>query len=105
MGLLRTYPAKFYTASIILIVEYLHNKNIIHRDLKPDNIMVNHKGFCKLLDMGTCKVLTERPFRTKSIIGTPHYMAPEILTHKGYSFQVDLWAIGKNSFKKTFFII
>ncbi len=95
MGLLRTYDAKFYIASIIMMIEYLHGKNIIYRDLKPDNIMVDHKGYCKLLDMGTCKYLDKRPYKTKTIIGTPHYMAPEVLTHKGYSFQVDLWAIGK----------
>ena len=94
MGLLRTYDAKFYIASIIMMIEYLHGKNIIYRDLKPDNIMVDHKGYCKLLDMGTCKLLDKAPYKTKTIISTPHYMAPEVLTHKGYSFHIDLWAIG-----------
>jgi len=86
MGLLRTYDAKFYIASIIMMMEYLHGKNIIYRDLKPDNIMVDKRGYCKLLDFGTAKLLEERPYKTKTIIGTPHYMAPEVLTHKGYSF-------------------
>ena len=79
---------------MICVCEYLHGKNIIHRDLKPDNFMVDNKGYLKLLDMGTSKVLDSRPYRTKTIMGTPHYMAPEVLTHKGYSFNVDLWSIG-----------
>ena len=45
--------------------------------------------------MGTAKRLKiERRYRTKTIIGTPHYMAPEIILGKGYSFQVDLWSFG-----------
>ena len=57
--------------------------------------MVNSDGYLVLVDMGTAKKLKiERRFRTKTIIGTPHYMAPEIILGKGYSFQVDLWSFG-----------
>lgn len=52
------------------------------------------KGFMKLIDMGTAKFLKGKGGRTYTIIGTPHYMAPEILTGKGYSYSVDLWSIG-----------
>ena len=48
----------------------------------------------KLIDMGTAKFLKGKGGRTYTIIGTPHYMAPEILTGKGYSYSVDLWSIG-----------
>lgn len=49
-----------------------------------------------MIDMGTAKILTQQrgPPRTFTIIGTPHYMAPEIITGKGYSFNVDLWSVG-----------
>jgi cGMP-dependent protein kinase len=49
------------------------------------------KGYCKLIDFGTAKAIYER---TCTIIGTPHYMAPEVVLGEGYSFIVDIWSIG-----------
>lgn len=57
--------------------------------------MLNEDGYIVLVDMGTAKkVSIDQRFKTSTIIGTPHYMAPEIITGKGYSFAVDLWSIG-----------
>lgn len=61
--------------------------------------MVDNKGLVKLIDMGTAKVIKETKGnfmqnRTFTIIGTPHYMSPEVLAGKGYSFMADLWSIG-----------
>lgn len=64
-------------------MEYLHTNNIIYRDIKPENIMVDDKGYLRMIDMGTAKLLKGKGARTFTIIGTPHYMAPEILTGKG----------------------
>jgi cGMP-dependent protein kinase len=75
-------------------MEYLHTNNIIYRDIKPENIMVDDQGYMRLIDMGTAKFLKGKGGRTYTIIGTPHYMAPEILSGKGYSYVVDLWSIG-----------
>jgi cGMP-dependent protein kinase len=55
---------------------------------------LNLKGFMKLIDMGTAKFLKGKGGKTFTIIGTPHYMAPEIITGRGYSYNVDLWSIG-----------
>ena len=52
------------------------------------------KGFLRMIDMGTAKYLNSKGARTYTIIGTPHYMAPEIITGKGYTFNVDLWSVG-----------
>jgi len=81
---------------MILAVEYLHNMKIVYRDIKPENIMVDEHGYLKMIDMGTAKILNPKygVSRTFTIIGTPHYMAPEIINGKGYSFTVDLWSIG-----------
>ncbi len=75
-------------------MEYMHNNSIIYRDIKPENIMVDAKGYMKLIDMGTAKFLKGKGGKTFTIIGTPHYMAPEIITGKGYTYSVDLWSIG-----------
>jgi cGMP-dependent protein kinase len=53
--------------------------------------MIDHNGYIKLIDFGTSKVITDF---TSTIVGTPHYIAPEILTGKGYSLSVDIWSMG-----------
>ena len=86
---------RFLVSQILLMMEHMHGSRIIYRDLKPENLMMNLNGYLTLVDMGTAKRLKiERRFRTNTVIGTPHYMAPEIVTGKGYSFPVDLWSLG-----------
>lgn len=77
-----------------MAIEYLHYHKIVYRDLKPENVMITHDGYVRLIDMGTAKFIDSKPARTYTIIGTPHYMAPEVLLNKGYSFYVDIWSIG-----------
>ena len=91
IGILNKEQAQFYIASILLAVDYLHERKIIFRDIKPENIMVLENGYIKLIDFGTAKVLKEK---TKSIIGTPQYMAPEVVLGDEYSFEIDYWSIG-----------
>jgi serine/threonine protein kinase len=71
--------AKYYIACLILAVEYLHHHNIVYRDLKPENAVVDYKGKLLLVDLGTAVILkTEKFYKTFTIIGMPHYMAPEM---------------------------
>ena len=81
MDLLDNDQSMFYIGSMILGIEYLHSHKIVYRDIKPENIMINEKGDLRLIDMGTAKVLKAKQgmSRTFTILGTPHYMAPEIL--------------------------
>jgi len=84
--------AKFYTAHIIAIFEYLHGKNIIYRDLKPENILINKNGYLKLTDFGFAKYLNNE--KTYTLCGTPEYLAPEIILNKGHGKPVDWWTMG-----------
>ena len=76
---------------MLLMLDYLHKRHIAHRDIKPANIMINSDGYLKMIDFGTAKILKNY---TSTIIGTPHYIAPEILKGKGYSLSCDFWSLG-----------
>ena len=85
------YETQFYIGSILLMLDYLQKKYIAHRDIKPSNVMIDTNGYLKMIDFGTAKVLKDY---TSTIIGTPHYIAPEILQGKGYSLSCDFWSLG-----------
>jgi len=91
VGKLENMHARFYAAQIVLIFEYLHEKNIIYRDLKPENILIDAEGYLKLTDFGFAKVIEGR---TYTLCGTPEYLAPEILLNKGHGKPVDWWCLG-----------
>ena len=90
IGLLNKTQTLFYGASIMLAVNYLHQRKFVFRDIKPENVMVLENGYIKIIDFGTAKAIEDK---TKTTLGTPHYMAPEMILGKGYSFEVDFWAI------------
>jgi cGMP-dependent protein kinase len=85
---------QFYAGNIILVLEELHERNIVYRDLKPENVMLDSQGYLKLIDFGIAKKLEEGKNRTFTMIGTPHYMAPEVMRGHGYGPEVDIWSFG-----------
>ncbi len=91
IGLLNKPQAQFYIGSIMLAVQYLHERKFLFRDIKPENIIVLENGYIKLIDFGTAKEIKDK---TKSIIGTAQYMAPEVILGELYSFEIDYWSIG-----------
>lgn len=91
MNILNNENSRFYIGCLVLMLEHLHEREIIYRDLKPENIMIDPQGYPKLIDFGTAKVLVNR---TYTIVGTPHYMAPEIIKGAGYGLAADYWTVG-----------
>jgi len=91
IGLLTRTQAQFYTGSLVLALESLHERNIAYRDLKPENVMLDSQGYIKLIDFGCALKLRGITF---SLVGTPHYMAPEVILGKGYGTSCDIWSLG-----------
>ncbi|KAJ9594819.1 hypothetical protein L9F63_013856, partial [Diploptera punctata] len=90
-GRFNTSTANFYTAEIVLALEYLHAQSVVYRDLKPENLLLDRDGHLKITDFGFAKKLTDR---TWTLCGTPEYLAPEIIQSKGHNKAVDWWALG-----------
>ena len=75
-----------YTREIASALVHMHEKRIIHRDLKPANILIFSDGIFKLGDLGLGRAMSEETIKAFSRVGTPLYMAPEVITGKNQSF-------------------
>lgn len=73
---------------------FLHNENRVHRDIKSDNFLLGLKGEVKLCDFGFAAQLTSEHSNRKSVVGTPYWMAPEIIKGHDYGVTVDIWSLG-----------
>ncbi|KAF9293741.1 Serine/threonine kinase [Mortierella antarctica] len=86
--------AKFYGCEVLLALQYFHENNIVYRDLKLDNIMLALDGHIKIGDYGLCKENMPYGVTTRTICGTPEFMAPEIIEEQPYDRSVDWWTFG-----------
>jgi cGMP-dependent protein kinase len=84
---------QFFGAILFSIVGYLQRMRVIHRDFKPSNCIIDQNGYLKLIDFGVAKDLTGKDY-TSTILGTAHYMPPEMLLGQPYSFASDYWSAG-----------
>uniref|UniRef100_A0A8C7X474 protein kinase C n=1 Tax=Oryzias sinensis TaxID=183150 RepID=A0A8C7X474_9TELE len=87
---------KFLVMQILVALRHLHFKNIVHCDLKPENVLLaSAEPFpqVKLCDFGFARIIGEKSFR-RSVVGTPAYLAPEVLRSKGYNRSLDMWSVG-----------
>ncbi|KAA8542850.1 hypothetical protein F0562_024002 [Nyssa sinensis] len=122
LGCLDEDVAHVYIAEVVLALEYLHSLRVVHRDLKPDNLLIAHDGHIKLTDFGLSKVglinstddlsgpavtgtsllgedepqlsVSEERRKKRSAVGTPDYLAPEILLGTGHGTTADWWSVG-----------
>eukprot|EP00048_Salpingoeca_helianthica_P007668 m.113546 g.113546 ORF g.113546 m.113546 type:complete len:1270 (+) comp14393_c0_seq3:67-3876(+) len=97
-----------YVAETVLAIEYIHEYGIVHRDLKPDNLMLTESGHVKLTDFGLSRIgLMQQTslldssavdaaasFKDSQVLGTPDYIAPEVILAQGYGPAVDWWSLG-----------
>jgi len=86
--------ARFLIAEVALAIDYLHQNGIIYRDLKPENILIDKEGHVAVADFGISKQLSPNEDQTGTVVGTPAYLAPEILQGKMYGSEIDWWSTG-----------
>ncbi|CAJ0593441.1 unnamed protein product [Cylicocyclus nassatus] len=104
VNLMTTYDVpekwtRFYAAELVEALAALHSMGYIHRDVKPDNMLISRSGHIKLADFGTCvKMNKNGVIKCSTAVGTPDYIAPEILQNQGkeaeFGTEVDWWAVG-----------
>ncbi|XP_074474042.1 serine/threonine-protein kinase N2 [Sebastes fasciatus] len=84
----------FYSACVLLGLEFLHQNKIVYRDLKLDNLLMDADGYVRVADFGLCKEGMGHGDRTTTFCGTPEFLAPEVLTDNNYTRSVDWWGLG-----------
>jgi serine/threonine protein kinase len=75
-------------------LEYLHNSKMIHRDIKSGNVLLTEGGGCKLADFGVSAQLQKTLSKRKTLIGSPYWMAPEVIREEAYDGRADIWSVG-----------
>jgi cAMP-dependent protein kinase regulator len=83
--------AAFYAGCIVEALGHFHQRLIAYRDLKLENVLIDAEGYCKVIDLGFAKIVTDK---TYTLVGTPEYLCPEIIMAKGHDKAVDYWALG-----------
>ncbi|TGZ46590.1 hypothetical protein CRM22_011096 [Opisthorchis felineus] len=113
-GRLTERVTKYLVTQVLIALRYLHLRSIVHCDLKPENVLLAippHNAIpaldlpelsperahqfpqIKLCDFGFARIINEKSFR-RSLVGTPAYLAPEVLKHRGYNRGIDMWSVG-----------
>ncbi|XP_072232619.1 protein kinase D4 [Leuresthes tenuis] len=95
-GRLPERTARFLVLQILEALRYLHFKHVAHCDLKPENVLLASADpfpQVKLCDFGFARIIGEKSFR-RTVVGTPAYLAPEVINSSGYNRSLDMWSVG-----------
>lgn len=84
----------YFAREVLQALDYMHKHNKIHRDIKTDNVLLKSNGEVRLADFGYTAQLESREQTRKSMVGTPYWMAPELIKYQPYSYGVDIWSLG-----------
>uniref|UniRef100_A0A8C2Z1L5 non-specific serine/threonine protein kinase n=1 Tax=Cyclopterus lumpus TaxID=8103 RepID=A0A8C2Z1L5_CYCLU len=79
---------------VLQALSYLHSQGVVHRDVKSDSILLSVDGRIKLSDFGFCAQISKDVPKRKSLVGTPYWMAPEVISKTPYGTEVDIWSLG-----------
>jgi len=101
LGSIDEATVRFYTAELSSALSFLHDKRIIHRDIKPDNILLDERGHAHITDFNIAVHYSDRRLLT-GVAGSMAYMAPEILSKKGYTYTIDWWSLGVCAYELVF---
>ncbi|KAM3611312.1 uncharacterized protein V6R79_016367 [Siganus canaliculatus] len=92
-GCLDECSARFCTACVVEALTFLHQRGVVYRDVTPENVVVDERGYAKLIG-SRCLKQVEVGKKTWTFCGTPGYMAPEIILNKGQRASADFWSLG-----------
>jgi len=83
-----------WAAQLLSALAHMHERSILHRDIKTSNVLLTPEGTLKLIDFGAARSLADGDDLATTCIGTPYYLAPEMIAGRGYGPSADVWALG-----------